>query len=237
MGDKDQDNYVRNLVVIANYGKEALACLLEYEVTSKHLSLEDFVNSNQHDIYHLCFNKKKCCQCVQGWKACVPTNRVLRESQLEIVLNKNISRYPCHKTKNVSDFCCCQALHNLTTERFDVTLLRCFLTNFGTLWKVAPVEQAVNTILRHRNDYGHASDTRISEGLFQQHKAEIENAILDIFSFCRPSAVLSMKQKLSDSYCRSLDTVSCSKYLSVLLEEIHLQSSLENMEKVCSKLY
>ncbi|XP_063400126.1 uncharacterized protein LOC134684750 [Mytilus trossulus] len=227
MDEKEQENYLRNLVVIANYGKEALACLLKQEFSSKHMSLEHFVNSNQHTIYHLCFNKKKCCQCVHEWRAFVPTNRVLSESQLGIILDRNSSRLPCHNTQNVSDFCCCRAHCNLTTERFDVTLLRCFLTNFGTLWKVAPVEQAVNTILYYRNYYGHASETRISEGLFQQQKAEIEKAILDIYSFCKPSDVLSMKQRLTDSYCRSLDTVSCSKYLSGQLEEIRQQSSVE----------
>lgn len=128
MASKERENFYRNATIIVDHAKDSLVDILELHLTIKKLSFEDFINLHQHDIYHLCFNKRRCCQCPQGYT--FPHIRVLYPSQLEILLDKYGVALPCHAPGRRADFCCCLAKQGVTTNVLDITLARCLLINF-----------------------------------------------------------------------------------------------------------
>ena len=124
MSGKEQENFCRNTILIVNNAKDSLVDVLELHLANNNsLSFEDFISLHQHDIYHLCFNKKQCCQCTQGYV--LPHNRVLHPPQLEILLDKNGVGRPCHVHGKQAHFCCYLAKPGVTTNVLDITLARC----------------------------------------------------------------------------------------------------------------
>ncbi|CAG2207453.1 unnamed protein product [Mytilus edulis] len=131
---KERENFYRISTIIVDHGKESLTLLLDNELNSNNQTLEDFINLNQHEIYHLCFNRYTCCQCVnRKLPRTTPASRVLHPDQLNILLDKNGKTLSCHNIKSTAQFCCCPAKAALTTKFLDLTLLRCLLINFASI--------------------------------------------------------------------------------------------------------
>lgn len=63
MTQKQRGNFDKITTFIDKHGKNVLVLLLEYDLMKRNLTLTDFIDLNQHAIYHLCFNKNPCCQC------------------------------------------------------------------------------------------------------------------------------------------------------------------------------
>ena len=164
MANKERENFYKNSTLIVDHAKDSLVDVLELHLTLNNLSFEDFINLHQRGIYHLCFNQKKCCQCPQG---CVsPHSRVLHQSQLEILLDKNGVTRPCHVPGNQADFCCCLAKQGVTTNVLDITLARCLLINFcdDVFRRSYSLRGKIDTLHRMRNDvYGHVKEGRITD--------------------------------------------------------------------------
>ncbi|CAG2216547.1 unnamed protein product [Mytilus edulis] len=96
---KEQDNFLRYAILIVDHSKEALQDLIELNLRNKHLSFEEFLNQNQHEIYHLCYDLK-CCQCHTSPPR---RKRIIYPSQLELLLDIH-NKLPSHKATNSSDF-------------------------------------------------------------------------------------------------------------------------------------
>lgn len=121
---KEQDNFLRYAILIVDHSKEALQDLIELNLRNKHLSFEEFLNQNQHEIYHLCYDSK-CCQCHTSPPR---RKRIIYPSQFELLLEKH-NKLPCHKTTNCNDFCCSKSKVGITTDVLDISLARCLLVN------------------------------------------------------------------------------------------------------------
>jgi hypothetical protein len=91
MASKERENFNKSSTLIVDHAKDSLVDVLERHLIINSLSFEDFINLHQHDIYHLCFNKRRCCQCPQGYV--LPNSRVLHPPQLEILLIVKILCY------------------------------------------------------------------------------------------------------------------------------------------------
>lgn len=128
MTQKERCNFYRFSTRIVDHTKEVFIDLIDLSLVKKHLSFEDFINLNQHEIYHFCYNRGRCCQCTPGYT--LPQNRILHPSQLEILLDKNGATLPCHRANRVKDYCCCKAIPGVSTLVLDVTLARFILINF-----------------------------------------------------------------------------------------------------------
>lgn len=110
---------------IVDYGTKSKQQLLDKHLKTLNLSFQSFLTNHQHLLYHLCFNKRRCCKCTTKDK--LPRNRVLNPQQLDILFEKQSTiRSPGHKGSN--DFCCCMA-NNVDITHLDLTLLHCILNN------------------------------------------------------------------------------------------------------------
>ncbi|VDI45602.1 Hypothetical predicted protein, partial [Mytilus galloprovincialis] len=146
---KEQENFLRNAILTVDHSKEVLQCFLEQHLKNNHQTFEDFLNKNQHDIYHLYYDSK-CCQCGPG--PLQRKKRILFASQMELLFDKN-KQLSIHKTTRRGDFCCCTAKTSVTTAVLDLTLARCLLLHccVGMFWysvldfKGVTLEQFLNS--------------------------------------------------------------------------------------------
>ncbi|CAG2207449.1 unnamed protein product [Mytilus edulis] len=212
---KERENFYRVSTIIVDHGKESLALLLDNELNSNNQTLEDFINLNQHEIYHLCFNRYACCQCLNGKLPL--TNRVLYPDQLNILLDKTGQQLPCHTIRSTLQFCCCPAKATLTTKHLDLTLLRCLLINFASICSPnSNIRLAVVDLIGYRNKlFGHAQEARYSDTDYTLYINQIEAVILTIAKSCNKES--EMKQKLKDAEVRPLDETICQQYQNCLL--------------------
>ncbi|XP_071140749.1 uncharacterized protein [Mytilus edulis] len=127
MANKERENFYRGSTLIVDNTKTSFVDLLELHLSRNNISFEDFITQHQHQIFHLCFNTKKCCRCFQGFN--LPNNRILYYPQLEILFDKNAKK-PGHNLGNRSDFCCARTKTGITTDVLDITLTRSLLVNF-----------------------------------------------------------------------------------------------------------
>ncbi|XP_063399602.1 uncharacterized protein LOC134684263 [Mytilus trossulus] len=225
---KERENFYRISTIIVDHGKESLILLLDNELNSNNQTLEDFINLNQHDIYHLCFNRYTCCQCVnRKLPLTTPTSRVLHPDQLNILLDKNGKTLSCHNIKSKAQFCCCPAKSTLTTKHLDLTFLRCLLINFASICPPnSNIRLAVDDLIGHRNKlYGHAQEAKCSGTDYILYKSQIETVILTIAKSCNKKS--EMKQKLKDAEVRPLDEIICQQYQNCLLSDIRQNEEIK----------
>ena len=128
MTQKERCNFYRFSTRIVDHTKEVFIDLIDLSLVHKHLSFEDFINVNQHEIYHFCYSTGRCCQCTSGYTS--PQKHILYPSQLDKLLDKNGATLPCHRTTRRVAYCCCKAIPGVSTRVLDVTLARFILINF-----------------------------------------------------------------------------------------------------------
>lgn len=123
---KERDNFYRFNSLIVENGRQALVLLLDYYLTKiANIKLEEFLNNNLHEIFHLCYTSVSCCMCPRNSKLKYQ-KQILHSSQLEVLLDKNGTQFAGHK----NEFCCCKAKHSILTDVLDVTLAYVLLKNF-----------------------------------------------------------------------------------------------------------
>lgn len=127
MANKERENFYRGTTLIVDNTKTSFIDLLELHLSRSNISFEDFINQHQHQIYHLCYNTRKCCQCTSGY--ILPNNRILHYPQLEVLYDK-YAKKPSHSLRNRNDFCCAKTKTGITTDLLDITLTRTLLVNF-----------------------------------------------------------------------------------------------------------
>lgn len=130
MTQKGRENFLRNAILIVDHAKDSVISLLDLDLRNKHLTFEQFLNQNQHEIYHLCYNSR-CCQCPRGHTPPRGGSRVLYPSQLDILYDKSLKKTN-HTHGRSPDFCCSLAKTGILTSILDLTLGRCLLVNFCT---------------------------------------------------------------------------------------------------------
>ncbi|VDI63604.1 Hypothetical predicted protein, partial [Mytilus galloprovincialis] len=121
---KEQENFLRYAILIVDHSKEALQDLVELNLKNKHLAFDEFLNQNQHAIYHLCYDTQ-CCQCQNTPPR---RKRIIFPSQLELLFDK-YKKLPSHRGIGHNDFCCSYAKVGITSQVLDLSLARCLLVN------------------------------------------------------------------------------------------------------------
>lgn len=126
--EQERENFLKNAILVVDHFKAALVSLIELDIRNKHLSFEQFLNQNQHEIYHLCYNNGRCCRCLPG-SSLPQRNRIICPPQIEILFDK-ATKMPRHRRG--PDFCCSLAKNGICTDVLDLTLARCLLVNCCT---------------------------------------------------------------------------------------------------------
>lgn len=132
MNELEREYFLRIIILLIDFGKDALIDCLEYHLKNKKLDFEQFINVNQHEIYHLCFNNKTCCKidCTVSSRCPFVHKRILNPVQLGILFDNTSTRQLYHKSSSKGDYCCCMAKSGIQTDVLDITLANCLLINF-----------------------------------------------------------------------------------------------------------
>lgn len=126
MCEKYQRNYYLAGSLLNQIGTKSKQNLLNVHLARKKVSFSQFINNNQHEIYHL-FCSEKCCQCTST--ILTKTQKVLYSKEMELLFNK-MSKMQCHKPASKKAFCCSPSRIISYVDDLDITLLQCLLTNF-----------------------------------------------------------------------------------------------------------
>lgn len=126
MQQTERENFLKNAITIVDYTKEAFVCLVDCYLIDKNWTFEQFINNNQHAIYHLCYTIR-CCKCPHGYFP--PKRRILHPSQLDVLFDKSSKLSSC-KNGNKFDFCCTSANIGISSTVLDLSLARCLLIHF-----------------------------------------------------------------------------------------------------------
>lgn len=121
----------RLLLLICGHATEALQSLMEYFLTNQNKTLQQFIDDNQHDIYHL-YRNDRCCMCpaINQTKSKHNRKPPLQKDQIEKLFDtiSSAPRNPKHKSRNSTDVCCCFA-KSIIVGDLDITFLKCFFIN------------------------------------------------------------------------------------------------------------
>jgi hypothetical protein len=129
VGHQSRENYNRFSYLIVENTRNALVCLFEFGLSdTKHCSYEEFLNQNQHDIYHMCF-KMQCCQCNP---AMVHRGKNLMKvcQWAELYDKASDQRIQKHKKHERNEYCCRNAKFYIRTDHLDISLCKLLLDGF-----------------------------------------------------------------------------------------------------------
>lgn len=127
MSSRLKENFLRHAILVVDHSKDALISLVALDLSSNGLSFEQFINKNQHEIYHLHYSSR-CCQCPNGYNP-PRSPRILHGQQMDLLFDRTFKK-PCHKPGRSADYCCSTARPGLRIDILDLTLARCLLVNF-----------------------------------------------------------------------------------------------------------
>ncbi|CAC5406250.1 unnamed protein product [Mytilus coruscus] len=122
------ENFLKIAILVDDHLKDILVSLIECDLRVKHLTFEQFLNKNQHNIYHMCYDFGRCCRCLQAVSQ-KQSSRVLFPMHMEILFDKS-NKLPGHRLSHGPTFCCSFAKAGISTDVLDVMLARCLLINF-----------------------------------------------------------------------------------------------------------
>ncbi|XP_076100614.1 uncharacterized protein LOC143069727 [Mytilus galloprovincialis] len=226
MNPSPRDNFYRCMTLIVDNGNEAAWELLDYYLSKQGSTLKDFIENNQHEIFHLCNNNSRCCRCHYA-TVNTPNGRVLFQTQLGVLLDTKGSNFPCFLHKHGKPTCTHTlndnyANLNIATNQLDLTLCRCLLFNFTNILPHGSVERtAFGDLIEMRNKCCHAAKGEISSKDYQTYKAQIEKCLLDLAQVY--GKTYDMQLKFKDAEKRPFDESICKELQHTILQVQVLQ--------------
>ncbi|CAC5416374.1 unnamed protein product [Mytilus coruscus] len=208
MNPSPRHNFYRCMTLIVDNGNESAWELLDYYLSNQGTTLKDFIEYNQHEIYHLCYNYGCCCRC-QYLTVNKPKSRILYQSQLDILLDTKGTYIPCNVHVRAKPTCSHRvndnyANPNIVTKQLDLTLCRCLLFNFTNILPQGSVErQAFEDLISMLNKCFSVAKGEISNNDYQTYKTQIEKCILALAQIFGKTHAMQEKIKVAEK--RSLD--------------------------------
>ncbi|CAG2247167.1 unnamed protein product [Mytilus edulis] len=226
MTQKQLENFYRTSRLIFEHGKDVLVLLLDDDLSKRNITLIDFINLNQHEIYHLCYHEDPCCRCTRGkLSRNIPSQRVLFPCHLDILFDKTSKQISGHNLNSKSKLCCSSAKQSLTAACLDFTLLTCLLMNFTSTCTGA-FRKNVKDLLKYKNNlHGHSQEGIISDADYSIYKIQIESVILSIAKQYNKERMI--RQKLKETAVRAMDDTVYIEYRNTLLHETPCEKGMK----------
>lgn len=152
---KERNNFQIIKRLIFDNAKNGFAELIDKNLSIiGNVTFEDFINRNQHAIYHLC-STINCCQCPSTNAYHDPEHACLDLGQLNPIFDQIRRKKTC-KTKGSSSLCCALAKKGIKTSEIDITLAKFLLVKFclRVFW-YSCLENRGKTLEEFLNDYKH----------------------------------------------------------------------------------
>ncbi|KAK3084636.1 hypothetical protein FSP39_016652 [Pinctada imbricata] len=220
MNFADEARYGRASLLILNVCPFTLRHVIDdYHLKNGYTSLQDFLDKNKHDLYHL-LNRKCCCRRIQS--RVTPMNR----SQWDLLFIKNSSS--C-RTGYTGD-CPCQydAKPGVTSDVMDITLCCLFIKNICS--RHAGINMAhIETIRTIRNHIIHAESAQLDLLTYNGYWNRIRFALLDLANNLSQTVHTDTLSMIQDIETRIMNAGELGEIRKVLVD----QKRMEEVEEVC----
>ncbi|XP_052065565.1 uncharacterized protein LOC127705286 [Mytilus californianus] len=208
----------------------------------KGVTLEQFLNSNRHILYHLWKSNTKCCKCQPDF--ILPCNApLIMESEWKKMFNSTLP--PCENDRKrpaigAMSICSFTASQCITVQQIHFELQNIIIQCSCSTRK------SVEKLVELRNlTFGHAKKASMSCTEFNTFMSEAEDAILDIATVCGKEDYY--RQMLLDLRDKPLDSRMFCQYEKVLLRTISnyediikdnevLKDGIDSLEEKIEKL-
>lgn len=213
------DYYIKLFLIIRGPATQALRALMTYYLSNNNLTFQEFIDRNQHEIYHLSSNNK-CCQC-QG-ESFVRGKTPISPSQMEILFNtdsqvtRNSNKRKHNHVYSKKDKCCCYAKEGICVDGLDITLLNILLVQFCDLffWTCFLNDEHVcsfGEFLRKRqHELFHLWEPRVTCCECNEHKNTYKRPKVSMISRQEFESLYTFNRKVKKSGCNLDDTCSYS---------------------------
>lgn len=130
-------NFLKLFLIITGPATKALRALMTYYLQNNSLTFQEFIDRNQHEIYHLSSNNK-CCQCQN--ESIAQRKTPIQSAQMEVLFDTDSQiTSSSNKRKDNHDYrkkekCCCYAKSEICVDGLDITLLNILLLQFCDLF-------------------------------------------------------------------------------------------------------
>ncbi|XP_071123935.1 uncharacterized protein [Mytilus edulis] len=128
------DNYIKLCLLIRGPATQAFRALMTCYLQKCCLTFREFIDINQHEIYHL-YTERRCCQCTG--QSFFRDKTLLQMSQIEKMFDtspQTTSKRKDNHDYRKKDMCCCFANCQLCVDDVDITLLRILLNKFCNIF-------------------------------------------------------------------------------------------------------
>ncbi|KAK3084271.1 hypothetical protein FSP39_010900 [Pinctada imbricata] len=220
MSCADEARYGRISLLLLNVCPFTLRHVInDYHIKHGSTSLQDFLDKNKHDIYHI-LNRRCCCRTIQS--RVTPMNR----SQWDILFIKNSS--PC-RTGYTGD-CPCQydAKPGVTSDVMDITLCCLFIKNICS--RHVGINMAhIETIRTIRNHIIHAESAQLDLLTYNGYWNRVRFALLDLANNLSQTVHTDTLSRIQDLETQIMNAGELGEIRKVLVD----QKRMEDVEEVC----
>ncbi|KAK3083839.1 hypothetical protein FSP39_003941 [Pinctada imbricata] len=221
MNHADEARFGRASLLILNVCPFTLRHVInDYHVKNGSTSLQDFLDKNKHDIYHI-LNRRRCCRLIQSRST--PMNR----SQWDLLFIRTSSL--C--SKGYTGDCLCQydAKPGITSNVMDITLCCLFIKNICSR-HVGINMSHIETIRTVRNDIIHAESAQLNVPTYNGYWNSVKLALLDLANHVSPIIHSDTLSKIQDLETRVINAGELGEIRRVIVDE----KRIEVVEEVCS---
>ncbi|KAK3082873.1 hypothetical protein FSP39_007662 [Pinctada imbricata] len=220
MRDADEARYGRTSLLLLNVCPFTLRHVInDYYVKHGYTSLQDFLDKNKHDLYHI-LNRRCCCRRIQS--RVTPMNR----SQWDLLFSKNSSSCP----KGYTGDCPCQydAKPGVISDVMDITLCCLFIKNICT--RHAGINMShVDTIRTIRNHIIHAEKAHLDVLTYNGYWNRVRFALLDLANNVSPKVYTDTLNMIQELETRVMNASEIGEIRKLLVD----QKRIEVLEEVC----
>ncbi|XP_071122347.1 uncharacterized protein [Mytilus edulis] len=194
-------------------------------LTSHSQTLEQFLNSNKHTIYHLWKNNQNCCQCKPEFIS--PCNdSLITENEWKSMFSSLLP--PCENDRKrmstgSSSVCSVGATPGIATQNINPEIQRFILQ------KCSHISKAVDFLVEQRNlRFAHVPEAKIPDSDFRLFLKDIETHLLGISRVCGKEA--HVKNILRDLHLKPLSLNMLRKYEKLLHKNMEAINKNVNLQ-------
>ncbi|XP_052077072.1 uncharacterized protein LOC127715082 isoform X1 [Mytilus californianus] len=196
-------------------------------LSNKSKSLQDLLNDNKHNLYHL-YDKKPCCYCSPGNQLSTDDFKISRQ-QFENLFDKQGS-VSCINIGSLGHCICLFSANNLIKESLDDWL------TYMILRSCCPLKQSIEALVELRNKVrGHACNSKMSNEEFKNNWSIIEEKVPELLKHGisdqkkRDEAIQEFSKRLKDLKHRPLTEESQRNILQKLLEQNEMKQDMKEL--------
>lgn len=208
---KNMENFIRMFMLLREVAVGVTRTFLKDNI--KPNSFETFLQQNKHELYHLCYNRGRCCSC--GLSPTFPRQAVIRKAQLDMLFVQQ----PVVNCSSNPRSCSCSyiATQNIELDTIDITLCIAIINNLITLNQQQ--NDCLTEIRNVRNEISHFAHTDDIDGAeFYRMWGAVTNASIHLATYINHMYSADIQDKIERLRTRTISPVEYTETLREIVK-------------------